>query len=198
MYGIHGEEELKEEILDHLAGYAGSKPVRIGNDASRQKQFDIFGEVLTAIYLYVNAGGSVSWPIKGFITRLVNYCCIHWKKEDAGIWEPRYGNKHNLYSKLMCWVGVDRGIKLVKRLKIKDVDLAYWEKTREEIKKDILKNGYNKKIGSFVAFYGSEILDTSTLNIPIVGFLPADDKRVLSTLDKVMQSLVVSWFVLRT
>jgi GH15 family glucan-1,4-alpha-glucosidase len=198
MYGIHGEEELKERELKHLDGYMKSKPVRVGNGAAHQKQFDIFGEVLTAINLYVNAGGQLSDPMKGFVKQLVEYCLIHWKEKDAGIWEGRGEDKHHTYSKIMCWTGVDRGIRIAKNQKIKDVDFAKWEKAKEEIRADILEHGYDKKIGSFVAHYGSESLDTSTLNLPIVGLLPANDPRVLSTLDKVMTTLTIDWFVLRT
>lgn len=198
MYGIHGEEELTEQILPHLKGYMNSKPVRTGNEAATQKQFDVYGEVLTSINMYVHSGGKVNEEIKEFIKKLVNYCCVHWKEPDAGIWEPRYGDKHNTYSKLMCWVGIDRGIRIAKKLKIKDVDFNCWEKTREQIKTDILENGFDKQLNSFVAYYGSKVLDTSTLNIPIVGLLPSDDPRVLSTLDRIMEELVIDWFVLRT
>lgn len=198
MYGIRGDEELHEKDLGYLKGYMKSKPVRIGNGASNQKQFDIFGEVLSAISLYVNYGGTISEPVKGFVKKLGDFCCAHWKEKDAGIWEARHGEKHNTYSKLMCWVGLDRGIRIANQLKLKNVDVKRWEATKQEIKEDILKKGYNQKLQSFVAYYGSDVLDTSTLNIPVVGFLAADDPKVLSTLDQVMQKLVVDWFVLRT
>lgn len=198
MYGIRGEEELQEKELTHLSGYMDSKPVRIGNAASNQKQFDIFGEVLTAISLYVDNGGELNQPIQDFVRKLVDYCCIHWREKDDGIWEARNGQKHNTYSKLMCWAGVDRGIKIAKRFNIGQADIKYWEYTRGQIKKDILKHGYNKKIRSFVAYYGSDVIDTSTLNIAKVGCLPANDPRILSTLDQIMSNLVVDWFVLRT
>jgi alpha,alpha-trehalase len=197
MYGIHGEEKLDEMELPHLKGYMNSKPVRIGNGASHQKQFDIFGEVLTAINLYVNAGGELNDAMKGFVKRLTDYCCTHWKEKDAGIWEGRGEDEHHTYSKLMCWAGVDRGIRIAQKLNI-DADIKFWEETKEQIKKDILEHGYNKKIGAFVDTYGSNIIDASLLNIPIVGLLPADDPKVLSTIDLAMQKLVIDWFVLRT
>jgi GH15 family glucan-1,4-alpha-glucosidase len=198
MYGIHGEEELKEKELPHLDGYMKSKPVRIGNGAAHQKQFDIFGEVLTAINLYINAGGELSEPMKGFVKKLVEYCCIHWKEKDAGIWEGRGEDQHHTYSKIMCWTGVDRGIRIAKSQKIRDVDFVKWEKTKTEIKDDILRHGYDKELGSFIAHYGSKSLDTSTLNIPMVGLLPANDPKMVATLDKVMTTLTIDWFVLRT
>lgn len=197
MYGIRGEEELKELELGHLEGYMGSKPVRVGNGAAIQKQFDIFGEVLTGINLYLHAGGNLNEAMKNFVKRLVDYCCIHWREKDAGIWESRGGYKHNTYSKLMCWVGIERGINIARRLNI-NADLKYWEYTKGQIKKEILDRGYNEKLGSFVAYYNSKVIDTSTLNIPLFGLLPVNDHRVLSTIDKVMRRLIVDWFVLRT
>lgn len=197
MYGIHGEKDLEEHELKHLKGYMSSKPVRIGNGAADQKQFDIFGEVLVGINLYVQTGGRLNSAMKGYVKKLVDYCCIHWKQKDAGIWEGRGGPKHHTYSKLMCWTGIDRGIKIAQKLNI-NADLNSWKQTKDIIKKDILEKGYNKKIGSFVDTYGSTIIDASSLNIPIVGFLPASDPKVLSTIDSVMKKLVIDWFVLRT
>lgn len=198
MYTVRGKENLEEKTLDHLEGYMRSTPVRTGNGAEGQKQFDIFGEVLIAINLFVSSGGQISDEMKEFIKRLVDYCCRHWREKDAGIWEPRHGYQHNTYSKLMCWAGIDRGISLAKKLELKDTDLRYWEYEREKIKEDILKQGFNDKINSFVAFYGSNVLDTSTLNIPTVGFLPANDKKVLSTLEKIIEGLEENWFLKRT
>jgi GH15 family glucan-1,4-alpha-glucosidase len=197
MYGIHGEKELKEQELKHLSGYLNSKPVRIGNGAANQKQFDIFGEVLTSIDLYISAGGNLSPEMQKFVKRLIDYCCIHWKEPDAGIWEERGGDQHHTYSKLMCWAGVDRGINIAEKLNF-EADIKHWKKVKEQIKDDILEHGYNEEIASFVDTYGSKVVDASALNIPIVGFLPATDKRVLSTMNNVMQNLVIDWFVLRT
>lgn len=197
MYTIKGEELQEEKTLNHLKGYMNSKPVRVGNAASSQKQFDIFGEVLTAISLYVDSGGELNESMKNFVKRLVDYCCLHYQEEDASIWENRNGYKHNTYSKLMCWVGIERGIDIAKKLEI-GADLVHWEYTKKKIKKDILTNGYNKKLGSFVAYFGSSVIDTATLNIAIHKFLPINDPRVLSTIQQVMDKLVVDWFVLRS
>ncbi|MBI1863280.1 glycoside hydrolase family 15 protein, partial [Candidatus Microgenomates bacterium] len=197
MYGIHGERKLTEIELPHLEGYMKSPPVRLGNGAADQKQFDIFGEVLNAIYLYINAGGVLNEVMQGFVVRFVDYCCRHWTEPDAGIWENRGGDRHHTYSKLMCWTGVDRGIRIAEKLGIK-CDLERWNKTKEEIKADLLEKGYDKKLGAFVDAYGSTFIDASLLNVPIVGLLPASDPRVLSTIDKVMSELEVNWFLLRT
>jgi alpha,alpha-trehalase len=197
MYRINSINDLTEEDLDHLSGYLNSKPVRVGNGAQMQKQFDIFGEVLTAIQLYVKAGGSLNPSTKDVVKKLVDYCCRHWMEKDAGIWEERDGEKHNTYSKLMCWVGIDKGLYIAKKTKING-DFTHWEKTKKEIKEDILKNGYDPKTQAFTAFYGSKILDSSTFNIPLFGLLPINDPRVISTIEQNMQKLVVDWFVLRS
>ncbi len=197
MYNIHGGTNLKENHLNHLKGYKSSKPVRIGNKAFNQKQFDIFGELLTAINIYVESGGKLSEKMKIFVKDLVNYCCNHWMEKDSGIWERREGEEHHVYSKLMCWAGIDVGIKLAETLDM-EVDLKKWETTKDKIKAEILKKGYNKKIKSFVAYYDSAAIDTSTLNIPILGFLPPDDERVINTVENVMKKLVIDWFVMRT
>ncbi len=198
MYTIRGGKELREKPLKHLKGYMNSKPVRIGNGASNQKQFDIFGEILTAISLFVHLEGKLSEPMKDFVVKLVNFCVLHWQEKDTGIWETRNGERHNTYSKLMCWAGIDRGIRIAKKLKFTGINLIYWEKTREKIKKDLLKNGYNRELHAFTAYYNSKTLDSGTLNIPIVGLLPPDDRRVLDTINQIMHTLVVDWFVLRT
>ena len=197
MYGIHGEKKLDEKELPHLEGYMKSRPVRVGNEAAEQKQFDIFGEVLNSIYLYINAGGVLNKAMEGFVVRLVDYCCRHWTEPDAGIWENRGGYRHHTYSKLMCWTGVDRGIRIAEKLGLK-CDLDRWSKTKEDIKKDLLEKGYDQQLGAFVDAYGSKFIDASLLNIPIVGLLPADDPRMLSTIDKVMSELEINWFLLRT
>jgi GH15 family glucan-1,4-alpha-glucosidase len=197
MYGIHGEEELPEAELKHLKGYMNSAPVRTGNGAANQKQFDVYGEVLSAIEQFVEAGGVLSVPMQSFVRKLVDYCCTHWKEKDDGVWESRNGPEHNVFSKVMCWVGINCGLRIFEKLKIKN-DFRYWKTTEDLIKEDVIKNGYNEKIQSFSAYYGSTAIDTSTLNIPLVGFLPANDQRVLSTLDQVMRNLVIDWFVVRT
>lgn len=197
MYGLHGEKKLDEKELKHLEGYMKSAPVRVGNEAAEQKQFDIFGEVLNSIHMYINAGGILNTAMQGFVVRLVDYCCLHWTEPDAGIWENRGGDRHHTYSKLMCWTGVDRGIRICQKLGIK-ANLDRWNITKEEIKKDILEHGFDQEIGAFVDAYGSKFIDASLLNVPIMGLLPADDPRVLSTIDKVMSELEVNWFLLRT
>lgn len=197
MYGIHGERDLEEHILDNLEGYKGSAPVRTGNAAAMQLQFDIFGEILQAVSVYIDEGAHIEPGMQSFVKKLVDYCCVYWKEKDASIWEGRSEYAHHTYSKLSCWVGIDKGIKIAKKINL-DVNIAFWEKTKHEIKKDILENGYNEEMGTFIDTYGSDNIDASLLAISLVGFLPANDPKVLSTLEQVMQKLVIEWFVLRT
>ncbi|MDP2671502.1 MAG: glycoside hydrolase family 15 protein [bacterium] len=197
MYGLRGEKLLAEKELDHLSGYKNSKPVRVGNEAYKQRQLDVFGEVLSCINLFLSSGGKLSGEMKTFVGNLVNLCAESWKEEDAGIWEPRDGYQDHTYSKLMCWVGMDRGIKIAKKIGI-EADFEFWEATRDEIKHDIIENGFDKDLQAFVEYYGSKNIDSSNLNIPLVGFLPASDPTVSSTLDRTMARLTREWFVYRT
>jgi alpha,alpha-trehalase len=196
MYGLRGEKKLTEKQLS-LSGYQNSRPVRVGNKAYDQRQLDIFGEVLTCINLFSSSGGELNEGMKQFVKNLVDLCAETWKEKDAGIWEPRSGYQHHTYSKLMCWVGIDRGLKISKRLNI-EADFDYWKATKDEIEQDIIQYGFDQDLGAFVEFYGSKIIDSSNLNIPLVGFLPADDPTVLSTLDISMSRLTKDWFVYRT
>src|SRR3989344_1933094 len=166
MYGLRGEKDLPERRLKHLAGYERSQPVRIGNAAYQQKQFDVFGEVLGCISLYVNSGGKLSDEMKDFVVGLVDLCIKNWRQKDAGIWESRGGEKHHTYSKLTCWIGLDRGISLAKKLNLA-ASIEDWEKVSRQIKDDILQNGFDKDVDAFVDFYGGKVIDSSNLNIPL-------------------------------
>ncbi len=198
MYGIRGEHQLSEHEFAHLEGYRKSAPVRIGNEAVEQKQFDIFGEVLSCVRLFVDSGGELDEMMQRFVVRFVNYCCAHWREKDVGIWEGRDGEQHHTYSKIMCWVGVHHGISLAQKYQIADAPIATWQQEELAIKQDVLEHGYNVSAGAFVDTYETDVIDASCLAIPSVGFLPADDPRILSTLNHVMEKLVIDWFVLRT
>jgi len=197
MYGVRGELDLKERQLDYLSGYEGSKPVRVGNEAYKQKQLDIFGEVMICISLFVNAGGEATNEIKELIVKIAQSCLQSWQEKDAGIWEPRHGYQHHTYSKVMCWVALDRALKLARELNLK-INTAEIERAMERIKTEVLNYGYDEELGAFVEYYGSKIIDSSNLNIPLVGFLPADDPKVLSTLNITLSQLTDDWFVYRT
>jgi len=196
MYGLHGEKDLKELELLHLDGYRGSRPVRIGNGAVGQRQLDVYGEVLDAAYQLTRYGSgleSKDWP---FICGLADYVATAWQDKDAGIWEVRGGARHFVYSKVMCWVALDRAVKLCECLG-HEKEKARWSAEAEAIKERVLAQGYSEKAGAFVQSFGSETLDASNLLIPLVGFLPFTDARVQGTIDATIKGLSSGVFVHR-
>ena len=196
LYGIGCETEIQERVLDHLEGYKGSRPVRIGNAASKQVQLDVYGELLLALASYYRAGGYIDDSLWSLVERLIEGAVTNWRLPDHGIWEVRGERRHFVYSKVMCWVAVDRGIRLARALG-KPVDLARWRQAREAIRADVLANGFNPKLGAFVQSYGSDIPDASLLFLPMAGFLPASDPRMLATIDFVRRELAVGGLVRR-
>jgi GH15 family glucan-1,4-alpha-glucosidase len=184
MYAIDGRAELTEETLDHLEGYRGSRPVRIGNAAHRQLQLDIYGELMDAVYLYnkyVEPVGYDSWTL---LRRLVDWLCDNWKREDEGIWEVRGGRQHFVFSKVMCWVEVDRSLRLADKRTF-PADRGRWLAVRDEIYEQDMAKGWDAHRHSFVRAYGTEALDASTLLMSLVFFLAPNDPRMLSTLDAI-------------
>jgi pentatricopeptide repeat protein len=182
MYGIDGRSELTEETLDHLEGYKGSRPVRIGNGAYDQLQLDIYGELMDAVYLYNKHGSPISYDLWTRLRRLINWVCDNWQRKDEGIWEVRGGRQHFVYSRLMCWVAVDRGLRLADKRSF-PADRERWLKIRDQIYEEIMEKGWNAERKAFVQAYGSDTLDASNLIMPLVFFLSANDPRMLSTLD---------------
>lgn len=197
MYSVRGEEELAETTLEHLAGYCDSRPVRLGNAAYRQEQHDIYGEVLDAAYLYYRR---LDKPLPqrwwDEVCFLADRAAHLWRSKDHGIWEYRSGKKHFLYSKLLCWVAVDRAIKLGIYCDDKQ-RLAHWTNTRAEIRSCILTRGYNKNIGAFTQSLDGDELDATALMIPVVGFLPPTDPRIRSTVERIQERLTVNGLVYR-
>jgi GH15 family glucan-1,4-alpha-glucosidase len=187
MYGIDGRHTLTEEILDHLEGYKGSRPVRIGNDAYNQVQLDIYGELMDSVYLYNKYGTPISYDLWTELRRLINWVCGNWHQKDEGIWETRLGRQHFVYSKLMCWVAVDRGLRLADRRSF-PADRDRWLNIRDQIYEDIMIKGWNPKRQAFVQHYGSEHLDAANLIMPLVFFLSPSDPRMLKTLDAIHRS----------
>ena len=187
MYGIDGRQELTEETLDHLEGYKGSSPVRIGNGAYNQLQLDIYGELLDSVYLYNKYGSPISSDLWGHLRRLVNWVCDHWQQPDEGVWEVRGGRQHFLYSKLMCWVAIDRGLRLADKRSF-PADREHWINTRDRIYEEILEKGWSEKRQAFVQHYGSNTLDASNLIMPLVFFMSPTDPRMLKTLDAINRS----------
>ena len=197
MYTIHGKSHLPEQTLNHLEGYRGSRPVRIGNAAFDQKQLDIYGEILDAAHLYQERIGQ---PVRAEwwdeLSFMANETVRIWREPDHGIWEVRGGTRHFLYSKLMCWVALDRAIRLADRLDTTQ-DTTLWKRTSDEIRRAILTEGYNEEIGAFTQAFGERSLDASALVIPLTGFLPATDPRVRSTVERIQQRLTSHGLVYR-
>jgi len=192
LYGIDREVDphtMREEELSHLEGYRGSAPVRIGNGAFHQFQLDVYGEVLLSFDSYHRAGGIIDDSLWMLAEAMVESALRDWQKADNGIWEVRSEPRHFTYSKLMAWVAVDRGLRLARVLE-RPVEFDRWRRARAAIRADILEKGWNEKRRSFVQAYGSSNLDASTLFIPMVGFLPADDPRTAATIDAVQRELV--------
>ncbi|HWE93204.1 MAG TPA: glycoside hydrolase family 15 protein, partial [Tepidisphaeraceae bacterium] len=182
VYGIRGEHGLREEILPHLEGYKDSRPVRIGNAAHEQLQLDIYGELMDSVYLYNKYGEPISWDFWVELRALVNWVCDNWQRKDEGIWETRGGAQDFVYSKLMCWVAVDRGLRLAQKRSF-PCDWGKWIRCRDEIYMDVMRNGWSDKRQSFVQHYGSQALDASNLIMPLVFFMAPNDPRMLKTLD---------------
>jgi len=187
MYGITGERRLSEIELD-LEGYRKSRPVRIGNGAHDQLQLDIYGEIMDSAHIYRKFGGSMDEEYWTYLRRVVSFVLDHWREPDNGIWESRGGLQHWVYSKVMCWVAIDRAIKAAAALGLPG-EVREWEKAREEIRSDILERGYNKELGYFVQAYDNTALDSSVLLMPLVGFIPATDPRMRSTIEAIEREL---------
>ncbi len=196
MYGVRGERRLIEFTLDHLSGYEGSRPVRVGNAASQQFQLDVYGEVMDAFHCARRAGletGEDAWELEKAI---VDFVCRHWQEPDDGIWEVRSGREHFVHSKAMAWVAVDRAIKAVEHFG-KRGPVELWREVRDAIHNDVLTHGCDASRGCLVRSYGSTEVDASLLMLPLVGFLPVSDERMAATIQAVQDDLVVDGFVQR-
>jgi GH15 family glucan-1,4-alpha-glucosidase len=195
MYGIGGERELTEQVLDHLSGYDGARPVRIGNGAWDQRQHDVWGVLLDSVYLHVRSGDELDerrWPV---LARQVEAALEHWRDPDQGIWEVRGPARHFTSSKVLCWVAADRGAKLAE-LRGDLEAAARWREAADEIHADVCANGTDDR-GVFCQHYETTALDASALLIPLLGFLPPDDPRVRSTVLAIADELTVDELVLR-
>jgi GH15 family glucan-1,4-alpha-glucosidase len=196
MYGIAGDRRLIEFELPWLAGYEGSRPVRVGNAAAGQVQLDVYGEVMDALDVARWAGLAAdqnSWSVQRVI---MDYLEGHWRDPDSGIWEIRGDRRHFTHSKVMAWVAADRAIRGIEEWKL-DGPLEQWKAMRTQIHADVVANGYDPARGSFVQSYGSKELDAALLLIPAVGFLPANDERVIGTIEAIERELLVNGYVNR-
>ena len=188
MFGIGGERDLSERELPHLMGWRGSRPVRVGNGAWLQRQLDVYGELLDAAYRVIDQLGQLDPVTRQFLTEAADTAAARWRERDQGIWEIRGEPRDFLYSKLMCWVAVDRAIAMAGHLEAEG-RVADWEAARDEIRAAILTRGWNERAGAFTQAFGSEDLDASNLMLAITGFLTADDPRMKATIDATARRL---------
>lgn len=188
MFGVGGEHDLTERILPHLAGWRDSAPVRIGNGAWQQRQIDVYGELLDAALLLADKITEMDEDMRAFLVALADTAAHRWRDPDQGIWEVRGEPRHFLYSKVMCWVALDRALQLADRLDAAD-HAPRWKAARDEIQLAVTGEGWNPKVGAFTQYFGGDTLDASTLMMPIVGFLPADDPRIVATIDAIASRL---------
>jgi GH15 family glucan-1,4-alpha-glucosidase len=196
MYGIDGRAELGEEILEHLEGYRGSAPVRVGNGAATQLQLDIYGELMDSAYLYNKYGTPIYHEAWEALAGLIDWVCDNWDQADEGIWEVRGGRHHFTYSRLMCWVAVERAIRVARQRGL-PCDLVRWLNHRDDIYTQLMERGWNEKRKAFVQHYGSDVLDASVLLMPLTKFIAPTDPRWLSTLDAIGEELVSDSLVYR-
>ncbi|GLH39295.1 glycoside hydrolase family 15 protein [Pseudomonas moraviensis] len=196
LYAIDGQQELPETELTHLAGHGGARPVRIGNGAYEQVQLDIFGELMDAVYLVNKYGDAISHEGWRHVGEVVDQVCENWQTEDVGIWEMRGETHHFLHSRLMCWVALDRAIRLASKRSL-PAPFARWDQTRQAIYTDIWDNFWDEERGHFVQHKGGTALDGSMLLMPLVRFVSAKDPRWLSTLEAIEKTLVRDGMVYR-
>ena len=196
LYSIHGEAALVENSLWHLKGYRNSKPVRTGNAAWQQNQWDIYGEVMDAALRLSDYAGKIDEELWPFFRDICEMAIENWRKPDDGIWEVRNGPYHFVYSKVMCWVALDRGITIARRFGF-SAPLERWTNERDTIREEVLLRGFSRKLNSFVQRYDSELLDASLLLLPLVNFLPVSDSRIQGTIEACKNGLLQRGFVRR-
>ncbi|MFE0327242.1 glycoside hydrolase family 15 protein [Streptomyces sp. NPDC058960] len=197
MYGISGERRLPEYELPWLPGFHGSAPVRVGNDAVKQFQLDVYGEVIDSLSVARSAGLPVRPHMWRVQCALLEFLRTAWRQPDAGLWEVRGRRRHFVYSKVMAWVAADRGVRTLEEHPHLDGDLDGWRAMRAEVHRDVCERGYDPDRNTFTQYYGSRALDASLLQIPLVGFLPPDDPRVTGTIDAVRAELSLDGLLLR-
>jgi GH15 family glucan-1,4-alpha-glucosidase len=188
MYGVEGERDLTEHVLEHMAGYRGSSPVRVGNEAWEQQQLDVFGEVLDAAHLLRDQLGELEPPTQHLLVALADRAAHTWTEPDAGMWEARDATRQYLSSKVMCWVALDRAVRLAPLLG-DDAPVQRWEEARDRVRTAVLTKGWSERAGAYTGAFGSDELDASVLVLPLVRFLPADDERMWATIEAIEREL---------
>jgi GH15 family glucan-1,4-alpha-glucosidase len=188
VYGVGGERRLTESEIPGLDGYRGSRPVRVGNAAAAQFQLDVYGEILDSVLVGYERGHAFSPERWRFLTRVADYVAEHWHEPDDGIWESRGGRRHHVHSKVLCWVALDRALRIA-GVRGLPCDVARWTAARDAVHAEVLARGWSPTRGAFVQAYDTEDLDAANLVIPIVGFLPPTDPRVRSTVAAIRRDL---------
>lgn len=188
MYGVEGERDLTEHDLDHLAGYGGSRPVLVGNDAWRQRQNDVLGEVLDAAWLMRHYLDPMSPDVRHLLGALADQAVRDWHRPDSGMWEARDAERHYVSSKVQCWTALDRAVRFGPRIG-QPADVARWATARDEVRAAVLTRGWNERVGAYTGAFDSDDLDASVLIMPLVGFLPAGDPRMRATMDVIERRL---------
>ena len=196
MYGIDGRHDLREETLDHLEGYRGSKPVRIGNAAYGHLQLDIYGELLDSLYLYDKYGTPLSYEMWMTVERLLDWLVTNWDQPDQSIWEVRGGRQQFTYSKLQCWVAFDRGVRLARKRSF-PTESDQWRRTRNQIYTSIMEDSWNEREGTFTQSFGSDAVDAASLMMPLMLFVSPRDPRMLATVERIRRDLAADALVRR-
>jgi GH15 family glucan-1,4-alpha-glucosidase len=196
MYGIDGRHDLAETELRHFEGYKQSRPVRIGNGAAKQLQLDIYGELMDSVYIYNKMAEPISYDFWQHLVQLIDWVCDHWQEPDEGIWEVRGGAREFLYSRVMCWVAIDRGLRLAEKRSF-PAPVEKWRQVRDQIYRDVYKNFWDRELRSFVQYRGAKTVDASSLLMPLVKFIAPNDPRWCSTLKVINQQLVEDSLVYR-
>ena len=196
MYRLDGGHTIDEETLEHLEGYRGSRPVRVGNSAHHQLQLDIFGELMDSVYLYNKYGSPISYDLWKQLRELVNWVAANWRQPDEGIWEVRGGRQQFVFSKLMCWVALDRALRLADKRSF-PADRSLWLQERDAIYETIMDRGWNSQRKAFVQSFDSQVVDAANLLMPLVFFISPTDPRMLSTIDTVLRDLTSDGLVHR-
>jgi GH15 family glucan-1,4-alpha-glucosidase len=196
LYAIDGRHRAPEETLDHLDGYRGSKPVRVGNAAVGHLQLDIYGELMDALYLYDKYGTPLSYDMWTTIVHMLDWVVQHWREDDQSIWEVRGGRRPFTYSKLQCWVALDRGVRLARKRSF-PTESDRWRFERNKIYTAIMQEAWNEKKGAFTQYFGSNACDASLLMMPLMLFVSPQDPRMVRTLDAIRRELASDSLVLR-
>ena len=196
MYGLRGETIMPERELSHLSGYRNSRPVRIGNAAARQRQHDIYGELMGSAFQFITAGGMLEPDLLSFLSKVADQASVAWPSPDEGIWEMRREPQHYVYSKVMVWVALDRAIRMAMRSALRG-NVGRWTRERDAVHRNVIENGFDPEVGAFVQAYGSKALDAANLLIPVMEFLPGDDPRVERTVDLTLERLTDRGMVYR-